>query len=322
MSAPDVSVVVVSYNAADWLPRALASVAAVRALAVETVVVDNASEQAVRSYLARLPEGIRLVQLAANVGFGRAVNVGVARSTGRYVMLLNPDAELRPGALEALVDFLRQDPRRGIVGGRTVRPGDGEDVVDPSSCWGRPTLWSWFCSATGLTALARRSPLLDPESLGHWQRDTVREVDIVTGCLLLTERSTWEALGGFDERFFMYGEDADLCLRAHDAGWRPAITPAAVAVHAVGASSASRLGKQRLLLQGKATLARTRWGPARARLGIGLLAAGVGLRALAERCGLAAGDRYRELWRTRAQWLAGYPPATEPPTVLFESVTA
>ena len=305
---PDVSVVIASYNALEWLPRCLASVAgAARRSTVEVIVVDNASEAPVREYLATAPHGVRVLQQDENLGFGRACNLGARHGRGRHVMLLNPDAVLAEGAIDALVDFLAADPGRGLVGGRTLRP-DGS--LNPSSCWGAPTLWSWFCSAVGLTSAFRYTSLFDPEAMGSWQRDSERDVDIVSGCLLLATREAWDALGGFDEDYFMYGEDADLSLRAREAGFRPAITPAAVAVHAIGASSPTKLSKQRLLFRGKATLARKRWSPVRWSAGLALLAGGVALRAAAETA-LRRSDRtQRSLWAERRDWLAGWPPYT------------
>ena len=303
--AVDVSVVVVSYNALDWLTACLAAVAAAAPTRrVQVIVVDNASDPDVQAYLATRPHGVEVLQQDRNLGFGRACNLGAAHSRGQYVMLLNPDAILHPGAIEALVDFLAADPGRGLVGGRTLRPDGG---LDPRSCWGAPSLWSWFCAAAGLSTVFRGSLLFDPESLGHWQRDTEREVDIVTGCLLLAARSTWDRLGGFDEDFFMYGEDADLSLRARASGLRPSITPAAVAVHAVGASSPTRLGKQRLLLRGKATLVRKHWSAPRSRTALLLLGAGVGLRAAVETVRRRDDRTQRTLWAERRDLLAGWP---------------
>jgi N-acetylglucosaminyl-diphospho-decaprenol L-rhamnosyltransferase len=303
---PDVTVVVVSYNAIEWLTACLGAIApAAPTRRVQVVVVDNASTPEVQQYLATRPYGVEVLQQESNLGFGRACNLGAAHGRGRYVLLLNPDAVLHPGAIEALVDFLEADPGRGLVGGRTLRPDGG---LDPSSCWGAPTLWSWFCAATGLSSVFRYSPLFDPESLGRWQRDSEREVDIVTGCLLLASRTTWDQLGGFDEDFFMYGEDADLCLRASAGGLRPSITPAATAVHAVGASSPHRLGKQRLLLRGKATLVRKHWSTPRSKVGLALLCLGVGLRATAEAVRRIEDRTHRTLWAERHDWLAGWPP--------------
>ena len=279
----DVSVVIVSHNGADWLERCLEAVtgAGKPTCSSEVVVVDSGSGQATLDLLKRWADRIDVVVAGENIGFAKGCNIGAARTHGRRVLLINPDALVRPGCVDALVRALDEHPDAGLVGGRTIRP-DGS--VDPSSCWGRPTLWSWFCFASGLSSVLRGSRLFDPESLGRWQRDTEREVDVVTGCLLITERTTWERLRGLDETYVMYGEDADLSLRAAAAGLHPRITPDAVAVHAVGASSGGNSSevKTRLLFTGKATLALLRWSPARARLGIGLLRTGVAVRALGE----------------------------------------
>ncbi|MFB9378534.1 glycosyltransferase family 2 protein [Kineococcus gynurae] len=307
----ELSVIIVTYNAPEWVERCLTHLTGPGApsVAYEIVVVDNASGPQTRDLLQRWAEReprLRLHLSAENLGFGRGCNLAVARSTGRTVVLLNPDAEALPGTLDALLAFHDADPRRGLVGGRVLDP---QGVVQPESCWGAPTLWSWFCSAVFLTAAFPRHPLFDPESLGRWARDSVREVDIITGCLLLTARTTWDELGGFDESFFMYGEDADLGRRAADAGYHPSITPAATIVHAGGASSANRTAKQRLLLRGKATYARKHWAPRRAAIGVGLLQTGVALRTVAERV-LRRGTVWAPLWAERRDWAAGW--ATSP----------
>lgn len=303
MTLPGVDVVVVSYNGDSWLDRCLRALLdeAPAAAPTRVVVVDNGSDEATQQVLDSWATRVTVDRAGTNLGFGRAVNRGVALGTNPVVVLVNPDAVVRPGCLDALVRTVQEHPRAGIVGGRTLRP-DG--TLDPSSCWGRPTLWSWFCAASGLTALFRRSPVFDPESLGRWQRDTPREVDIVTGCLLAVPRAVWDELDGFDERFFMYGEDADLSLRARERGYAPRITPDAVAVHANGASSPRRAHKLRLLMTGKASLARLRWSPLRARTGLVLLASGVAVRAAAERV-----RGRREPWGALAadwSWLRGW----------------
>jgi N-acetylglucosaminyl-diphospho-decaprenol L-rhamnosyltransferase len=300
------SIVIVTYNSPEWTARCLDALAGEAAPSVpyEIVVVDSGSEPAARDALRSRAGQAKVVLVDGNIGFGNGCNLGVAHSTGTHILLLNPDAVAHPGAIDALLAFHRDHPGHGIAGGRTLRP-DG--TVDPSSCWAKPTLWSLFCFASGLSTVFKRSRWLDPESMGGWQRDTVREVDVVTGCLLLTTREIYDSLGGFDPDFFMYGEDADLSLRAGAAGWRPAITPAAVVTHAVGASSASRGGKHVLVLTGKATLARKhRRGLDRA-LAILLLQAGVGLRALPERLRGKADPDWLPAWRARATWRRGFP---------------
>jgi GT2 family glycosyltransferase len=232
-----------------------------------------------------------------NLGFARAVNRGVARSGGRYVLLLNPDTVVLDGAVQELVRFADRHPGHGLYGGRTV---DADGRLDPRSCWAFPTLWSIACFALGLTSAAKGNRWLDREAMGGWARDTVRTVDVVTGCLCLVERAAWEQLGGFDERFFVYGEDVDLGLRAREAGYRPLLYPGATVVHDVGAASATRADKLVLLHRGKVSVLRKHWRPTAAAAGVAMLRAGVALRALLRR------DSWPELHRRRAEWVGGH----------------
>lgn len=306
----EVSIVVVGYGAPQWLDRCLVSLAGAGrpALDHEVIVVDNASTPPLAEVLTAPLDGVRLVTLETNVGFGRACNLGASLAVGRRVLFLNPDTEVLPGAVDALAAFLDADPSRGLVGGRTLTP-DGEP--DPASVWGAPTLWSQACFATGLSTLFAGGRVFDPESLGWWGYDTVREVGVVTGCLLMARREVLEELGGFDERYFMYGEDVDLSVRARRAGYRPSFTPAAAVVHAKGATSTSA-AKILMVMRGKATLyrrgaSRRTWALSRT-----MLAAGVGLRALRER--LARGDgSWQAAWAQRSSWLQGWDAVPRPP---------
>lgn len=301
---PEVSVVVVTYNGPEWVERCLQAllVDARPEVATEVVVVDSGSGPETREVLARWVDHATVLLQDENVGFARGCNIGVAASHGRLVLLLNPDAVVRPGAVDALVRTIDAHPEVGLLGGRTVRP-DG--TLDPSSAWGAPTLWSWACFATGLSAAFKRSPVFDPESLGRWQRDTFRPVDVVTGCLLMATRETWDRLRGLDTDYFMYGEDADLSLRARAAGFRPAITPDAEVIHAVGVSSGRKPHKTRLLMTGKATLAHKRWTRGRARAGIALLLLGTAVRAAGEAVRRTPDPTWRPLLTDRS-WTRGW----------------
>lgn len=305
---PDVSVLVVSYDTAALTDRCLEAIpAASPATTVEVIVVDNASTDAsVATMRAHHPDAT-ILDNATNVGFARAVNQAARLATAPWLLLLNPDTEAQPGSIDALVAFAEAHPGHGIYGGRTLRP-DGH--VDPRSCWGQQSLWSLACFATMLDAARRGSRYFDPESLGDWPRDTVREVGMVTGCLLLADAAAWKRLGGFDERFFMYGEDADLSLRARRAGYRPIITPDAAVAH-LGAGSPIASGRKTTWkLQARATILRHRWGPIRARIGLGLLLVGVALRAAVARLAPVRPERlvWSDAWRQRRDWAAGYPP--------------
>lgn len=305
----DVAVLIVSYNTRDRTLECVRSVLAhPPAAGTEIVVVDNDSADGSADALElEFPE-VTVLRSGGNLGFARAVNLGARASTADYLLLLNPDTVVRQGALPSLLAFARAHPEHGVYGGRTFRE-DGE--LDPSSCWGAPTLWSLACFASGLSTAFAGSPVFDPESLGRWPRDTVREVPVVTGCLLLVSRADFDRIGGMDERFFLYGEDAEFSLRAARAGMRPVIVPDAAIVHAVGASTGARGRKMTMVLAGKVTLLRSAWSPLRARIGVGMLGAGVLLRAGLETLTRRRDRMWVHAWRHRNQWLPGYPAARE-----------
>ena len=173
------------------------------------------------------------------------------------------------------------------------------------------TLWSLTSFALGLSTVFKRSTLFDPESLGHWNRDTLREVPIITGCLLLTSRDDWNALGGMDEHFFLYGEDAEFSDRARKAGMRPVVVPGATIIHAVGGSTASSGRKMSMVMAGKATVLRTAWGRPAATVGIRLLQLGALVRAVPALARRRSDSTWAVVWRSRRQWRDGYPAAKE-----------
>jgi GT2 family glycosyltransferase len=296
------SVLIVAYHTPELLDACLRSILATTDERVQVVVVDNASGDGTAELVANHFPAVELIRAGENLGFARGINLAAEHATGDVLVLLNPDTVVHEGALQRLADFARANPRAGLVGGRTLMP-DGR--LDPRSCWGRVTSWSLLCFATGLSTLARGSRVFDPESLGGWRRDSVREVATVTGCLLAVRRVVWDELGGFDPEFFVYGEDVDLSVRAAALGYRPKITPDAVVTHVVGASSADPAGRQLLLFKGKATLAR-KHGP---RVALALLATGVAARAAGARLAGSTSSAWPELWRRRREWLAGFPSA-------------
>lgn len=310
--APEVSVLLVGYRTRDELGRCLPSLYhSCGPLDVEVVLVDNASGDGTNDFVRHEFPQIKLIELERNIGFARAVNLAAEAASGEYLLLLNPDTEVLPGAVAALVSFARANPQAGLVGGRTLT---AEGRTEPSCCWGRPTLWSTFCFAAGLSTAFRGHRLFDPESLPNWDRDSPREVGVVTGCLLLCSARTWRELGGLDPRFFMYGEDTDLSMRAAAAGYRPAFTPGAEVIHTVGASSSVATTRRVMIMRGKVSVFHLHWPARRARLGVALLAGGVGLRAglgLIRKRLRGGVSREQEswigAWKRRGEWLDGYP---------------
>ncbi len=304
------SVVIVTYNCREAARDCLDSLyRETTDVAFETIVLDNASEDGTVGMVRSEFPDVRLIALDENVGFASGVNRAAATATGDFILLLNPDTVIHRGSVSEIVAFARSRPGHGIYGGRTLDP-DG--TVNPGSCWGRPTVWGFFCSATLLSTLFKRSSLFDPQSLGPWQRDSVREVDVVTGCFLLAERRVWEKLEGFDTRFFMYGEDVDLGLRAAALGHRPIFTPDAVITHEIGASSATRSDKVVLLYRGKVELVRKHFGPIRRRAAIALIWSSVAVRALASAARGRRESVWVAAWNARGLWRDGYA-TTAPP---------
>lgn len=307
--AVDVSVVIVNFNTRERTLECLRSLAPVPGMGLEVVLVDNGStDGSLAAFAAEtdLPVRPLLVDAGENLGFARGVNLGARHSRGDHLLLLNPDTTVFPGTIASLLDFARRHPEHGLYGGRTLR-ADG--TTDPSSCWGRMSLWSLTCFAT-MASTAFRRTALDPESLGRWDRDTVREVPIITGCLLLVPRQVWDHLGGLDEDYFLYGEDAAFSDAAWRAGYRPVVVPGATIVHDVGASTASAGRKRAMVMAGKTTLIRRTWSPPARLLGLALLLVGTWMRASIERLRRRDPD-WRITWEMRPQWLPGYPEAEQ-----------
>jgi GT2 family glycosyltransferase len=310
---PLVSIIVVSYRTRELTLECLRSVMrATKHASYELLVVDNASDDGSAAAIAEEFPGIRLMARSDNVGFARANNIAAKEAKGRYLLLLNPDTIVLEGGIDRLAAFAEARPAARIWGGRTLY-ADGS--LNPTSCWRRMTLWNVLCRTTGLTGLFPSSRFFNSESYGRWDRSTVSEVDIVTGCFFLIERAFWERLGGFDARFFMYGEEADLCLRAAKLGARPAVTPEATIVHYGGASERVRSEMMIKLLAGKAELIKRHWSAPTQRLGLMLLSLWPWTRAVAlELAGRLLGRAaladqaatWRTIWGARERWRHGY----------------
>ena len=310
---PEVSILIVSYNTRELTLAAISSVARETKVPHEIIVIDNASSDGSAAAIANHPAKPRLYALDENLGFGRANNLAATHARAEHILLLNPDTVVLYRAIDRLLEFAHAEPHAGIWGGRTLF-ADGS--LNPSSCWQRITLWNLLCRTSGLTGLFPGSAIFNPEALAGWQRDSVRSVDIVSGCFLMIRRQLWRALDGFDPQFFMYGEEADLCLRARSFGARPMITPTATIIHLGGASEATRTGKMVKLLAAKTSLIDRHFGPIQRMLGRHLLRLWPLTRWLVMRAAArvtreprhaASAETWHEIWARRSDWQRGYP---------------
>ncbi len=305
----DVSILVVSYNTREMTLACLRSVyEQTRDTPFELIVIDNDSADGSADAIEREFPRARLIRSSENLGFARANNVAAREARGEYLLLLNPDTVVLERAIDRLVRFAHARPEAKIWGGRTL---DGKGRLDPSSVWAEMTAWSAVCRGLGLSALCSGWSLFNGEAMPGWDRDSEREVDVVTGCLLLIRRDLWERLGGFDEGFFMYGEETDLCLRARGEGARPRMTPEATIVHYGGASEAVRWAKMVRLFCAKARLMGKHWGSFGRTVGVWSLGWWALTRLVATSVvGLTSSSareraaQWREVWKRRREWRA------------------
>jgi GT2 family glycosyltransferase len=230
---------IVSFNTRALLDACLASVAA--AGPAETVVVDNGSADGSIELVLDRHRGVRLIICERNQGYGAAANRAIAACSSAFVLLLNSDTVLAPGALRALETYLDDHPRAAVVGPRLVYP----DGTLQRSTYPDPSVADTLLGETGLHLLTRRLPYLSERSLRTWRHDVARAVPWVLGAALAIRREAFAAVGGFDEGFFLYGEEVDLCRRLAAAGYETHFAPVTSVVHVGGASTRQRPGMQR-----------------------------------------------------------------------------
>ncbi len=271
--ATGVSAVVVNYNTRDHLLQCVRSLRSDGVARV--VVVDNASADGSGDALRGSDPDAVLLPMASNLGYGTAANRGVAATDAPYVLILNPDTVVEPGTTKVLAAALDRDPGLAVVGPR-MENVDGS-LYPSARCF--PNL----VDAAGhafLGFVAPANPYTRRYRMLDWDHGEAGEVDCVSGACLLVRRSAFVAAGGFDEAYFMYAEDVDLCWRLRQQGWRVGYEPAGRVVHSLGASS--RQHPYRMILAHHRSLFRfaTKTTTGSNRLLLPVVAAGLGVRTV------------------------------------------
>jgi len=302
----DVSIIIVNYNTKTLTLDCLASIyKESKSITFEVILWDNASiDGSAEAFLGieKLYPNFKLIVSEENHGFAKANNLAALKSQGDFLLLLNPDTKVLDHAVDKIVEHAKSSNQTGIFGGSTFY-GNGER--NTTSCWNMPSVWSMFTMGTGLASLFRESKLFNPESFAWWDWKSPREVDIVTGCLLLMKRSIWDHLKGFDLRFFMYGEDADLCTRARKAGYTCMIFPDVEIIHYEGSSEPNRSDKMIRLFKAKELLLDRHYPKITARYGKIMLDLYAFSRMVA--CSILSiyNSRYRQIAQTWKEVLIG-----------------
>ena len=225
---PVVSALIVSYNAKDLLLQCLQAFFASADVPVEAVVIDNdSSDGSAAAVTDEYPQATVLVQ-PKNIGYGRAANIGLERCQGRFVLLLNTDVTVDPQSVGRMADLLLTRPDAGAVGPRVLLP-DGN--LDPDARRSFPIPSTMLYRTVGLSRLFPKSPRFGRYNMGHVPESEVHEMDAGTGACLMLRRAALDRVGFFDPRYFMFGEDIDLCYRLKLGGWKIFYQPTASAVH-------------------------------------------------------------------------------------------
>lgn len=244
-----VSAVIVNYNTKEILRDCLKNLKR-NSFPLEIIVVDNNSPDGSAEMISRQFPEVKLLALKKNIGLAAGNNAGLKKAKGEYVLFLGSDAFPEEGAIAKLVSFMDKNPDVGISVGE-VRLREGR--LDKDSHRGFPTPWVALTHFTGLEDLFPKSRLFGGYFLGDKNMKVVHDIDLCTSHFMMTRKKIFEEVGYWDEDFFVYGEDVDLCWRVKKAGWRIVYVPAAKVLHFKGASVGIRKETQDITKATRAT---------------------------------------------------------------------
>ena len=301
-----VSVLIVGYRNRPHLEACIGgALRSLDGLDAEILFIDCSNDGSAEFIRERFPS-VRVMPAAGNLGFGRGNNHLAREARGEYLLLLNPDTVPRSDELARLVAFADRSPRGGAFGGRCVFPSGAHDLGSHQPML---TVGGLLLALVGAARLRRGALPLDAAS--------PQQVEVISGAFLLVRRALWERLGGFDELFFMYTEEVDLCRRIADAGFELWADPSIVMIHDAGSGDPDNPKKRLQLLRGNATFLRKHFGPAWADIGClamlsneatRLLYAQTVLRLLRPERAARLAARCRHTVEHRAEWWLGWPP--------------
>lgn len=225
---PDLSIIILNYKSRGLVKQCVKTIGlCAPALSHEIIVVDNDSGDGTGEMLAAAFPRVRFIASPANVGYAAGNNLGIRAARGRYVVIMNPDITVRPGALEAMAAFMDANPDVGILGPKLVRP-DGE--LDPS-CYRFPTYAIPAYRRTPLGRMPAGRAAVARYLMDDYDKEDTRDVDWLLGAVLMVRREALDQVGPLDERYFLYFEDTDWCRRFWQAGWRVVYFTGAKMVH-------------------------------------------------------------------------------------------
>ncbi|MCF0221607.1 MAG: glycosyltransferase [Fibrobacter sp.] len=235
------SVVIVAYNSCDFIPACLKSIRdASEGMDTQVIVLDNGSQEPISPEIKAFFPEVLWIDSKENLGFGKGCNLAVKSATKPYLFFVNPDTLVSRDSLRKVLEFLQEHPDSGTVGCRILNDDGSLQLACRRSF---PTTFSAIAKTVGLAALFPKSKLFASYNMTYADPDQVTEVDAISGSFFCMRRELYENLKGFDEDFFMYGEDLDLCFRAKAAGFKNYYTPSTNILHFKGQSCRTRRWK-------------------------------------------------------------------------------
>ncbi len=274
------SVIIVNYNVKYFIEVCLHSVfRAAEGIAAEVIVVDNNSkDDSCEMIRAKYPQ-VRLIENNENLGFSRANNQGVAVATGEYLLFLNPDTVMPEDFLRKMIDYMDAHPEAGSIGPRLI---DGRGQYAPDGKKSFPSLSVAIFKTTGINKIFKNSSYFNKYYAVHVKEHETAEVDILSGCCMMVRRSVIDKVdGAFDEAYFMYCEDFDLCYRIQKAGYKNIYYPEVTLIHYKGESTRkATISHVRIFNDALSVFVRKHYSKTNARLFIMLINVGIVLRAI------------------------------------------
>lgn len=229
------SIIIVNYNVKHFLKNLIDSIIkSVTNLSYEIIVVDNASNDDSVEEIRNSFPFVKLIANKENIGFGKANNQAMKIASGDYFVLINPDSIVKTDTFDILIKFFENHHDAGMIGCKVLNPDGSLQLACRRSF---PGVWTSFTKVTGLSSLFPKSKLFAKYNLTYLDENEINEVDAISGAFMMFRKEVYERIGGFDEDFFMYGEDLDLCYRTQKAGYKIYYVPTTEIIHYKGEST-------------------------------------------------------------------------------------
>ena len=231
----DLSIIIVNYNVKEFLQNLLHSAEkASSRISKEIIVIDNASDDGSVDIIKQKFPTVKLIENKNNIGFGSANNQGLKIAQGKYILFINPDCIVSENTFDKMISFFNEHPDCGLAGCKILNSDGSLQLACRRSF---PGPWTSFTKVTGLSNLFPGSRIFARYNLTYLDENKTHEVDAVSGSFMMIKRDAYEKVGGFDDQFFMYGEDLDLCYRVQKAGFKVYYVPDTQIIHYKGEST-------------------------------------------------------------------------------------